>query len=169
MEFATTVGANRAKSVMDRIENEMRPDFRSRNSQDVGSPRQIVQADCWVEALRPFACLMCIHIPTHTQLHGPTTAQAGPRHGVSTCIQECTPALSSLRARLQALCHACRKGTEAAVAQGRRGPGDRWQQIKLQRAEWTRPRSLQALFGRVLYVSNLPQVAAGLCCSPMCP
>ena len=39
-----------------------------------------------------------------------------------------------------------------------RKPGDRWQQVKLQRAEWSRPHTVFALFGRVLYVSNLPQV-----------
>ena len=49
--------------------------------------------------------------------------------------------------------------------QDRRGPGNRWQQIKLQRAEWTRPRSTHALFGRVLYVSNLPPVSRRTSCA----
>ena len=44
------------------------------------------------------------------------------------------------------------------LLQGDKKPGDRWQQVKLQRAEWTRPHTVFALFGRVLYVSNLPQV-----------
>ena len=64
------------------------------------------------------------------------------------------PALQCSRSFHARCLHVC-----SGWSQDRRGPGNRWQQIKLQRAEWTRPRSTQALFGRVLYVSNLPPVS----------
>lgn len=36
--------------------------------------------------------------------------------------------------------------------------GQRWEQVKLLRAEWTRPKTVQQLFSRVLYISNLKPV-----------
>ena len=36
--------------------------------------------------------------------------------------------------------------------------GQRWEPVKLLRAEWAHPRSVPALYSRVLYITNLPHV-----------
>ena len=38
--------------------------------------------------------------------------------------------------------------------------GQRWEPVKLLRAEWAHPRSVPALYSRVLYITNLPLVGA---------
>lgn len=37
--------------------------------------------------------------------------------------------------------------------------GQRWEPVKLLRAEWAHPRSVPALYSRVLYITNLPHVS----------
>ena len=37
--------------------------------------------------------------------------------------------------------------------------GQRWEPVKLLRAEWAHPRSVPALYSRVLYITNLPLVS----------
>ena len=47
-----------------------------------------------------------------------------------------------------------------AEAGGQSGSWQRWEQVKLLRAEWSRPKTVPALFSRVLYISNLKPVRA---------
>ncbi|KAK9845951.1 hypothetical protein WJX81_006763 [Elliptochloris bilobata] len=50
-----------------------------------------------------------------------------------------------------------KKAKEAGATGEGKGPGAwaRWEQVKLQRAEWTMPRTVPGHFSRVLYLSNL--------------
>ncbi|KAK9788864.1 hypothetical protein WJX73_005048 [Symbiochloris irregularis] len=46
-------------------------------------------------------------------------------------------------------------GVNGADQPEQRMPFQRWEQVKLLRAEWSRPKTVQSLFSRVLYISNL--------------
>jgi len=57
---------------------------------------------------------------------------------------------------------------EALAADGGKAGGQaayaRWEQVKLQRAEWALPRSVPGHFSRILYLANLKPVRAASFC-----
>ena len=57
----------------------------------------------------------------------------------------------------------CQDVQEAGGAGDGKGPSSwpRWEQVKLQRAEWAMPRTVPSHFSRVLYLSNLKPVRLG--------
>lgn len=155
---------------MDKIEAEMRPDFRKKarhcrpNADLVDCQHQLWcqhyamrEPQTWFSNPMQSSLLMFCHPPVivihsmsatpHTSMPHGMHAEQMPSGRVCVTLRACT--LKAPPAALQ----------EGLTIQA----NGRWQQIKLLRAEWAHPRAVPGLYSTVLYITNLAPVSLSWC------